>query len=264
MSALFTANGALNVGDAESPHFFGKGGERKSVPKHVAIIMDGNGRWAQKHGWERFRGHVEGMKRIGEVINVAIELHINVLTLYTFSKQNWKRPQAEVAMLMKMICMGLEQKVGELIAKNVRFDFIGQREGIPDHVLNSLKKTKELTTGCTGLNVNLAFNYDGRSEILDAIKGVVRGVLAGDLNIDDINEEVFSRALYTKNFPDPDLLIRTSGEKRISNFLLWQIAYTELYFADVFWPDFTGEEFRKAIDDFHHRERRFGDIKATS
>jgi len=231
------------------------------VPKHVAIIMDGNGRWAREHGMERFKGHIEGMKRIGEVVNAAIDLNIQYLTLFTFSKHNWKRPPSEVSMLMKMISMGLEQKADDLVRKNVRFGFIGRTDGVPGHVLASLNKTRDITAGSTGLNVNLAFNYDGRVEILDAVKAVAGSVTTGEMRLEDIDEAVFSRQLYTEGIPDPDLLIRTSGEKRISGFLLWQISYAEFYFTDIFWPDFTGEEFRKAVDDFCRRDRRFGGVE---
>lgn len=234
------------------------------IPKHIAIIMDGNGRWANHRGLDRLKGHYEGMKRVGEVINVADELGVEVLTLYTFSKENWKRPEAEVKMLMQMICMGLEQKADDLVKKNFQFNFIGQEKGLPDNILKTFQKMRDLTSACTGLQINLAFNYGSRSEILDGIKAVVHKIQEGEINIDDIDEKFFSNMLYTAGLPDPDLLIRTSGEKRISNFLLWQLSYAELYFTDIFWPDFSGEEFRKAIEDYQHRERRFGDIKAKN
>ncbi len=250
------------MGDEESPHFFS--GVMMQVPKHIAIIMDGNGRWAKRRGLERLKGHLEGMKRVGEVITVADELGVEVLTLYTFSKQNWKRPETEVKVLMQMICMGLEQKAEDLVQKNFRFNFIGQVEGIPDNVLKTFTKMKEMTSSCTGLRINLAFNYSGRSEIIDGVKEVVRKVQDGVVSIDDIDEGFFSQMLYTKGLQDPDLLIRTSGEKRISNFLLWQLSYTELYFTDIFWPDFTGVEFRKAIEDYQSRERRFGAVEPIS
>lgn len=253
------------MGDEQSPHFFDRGkGKIMDVPKHVAVIMDGNGRWAQRRGMERFKGHIEGMKRIGEIVNAASDLGISFLTLYTFSKQNWQRPQSEVAMLMKLICLGLEQKVDDLIRKNVRFNFIGQQEGVPNDVLTRLEKTREATSRSTGLQVNLAFNYDGRTEILDGVKAAVRAVQDHQIRIDEIDEKFFSTVLYTQGLPDPDLVIRTSGEQRISNFLLWQISYSELYFTDVFWPDFTKEEFSKAINDYQHRERRFGDVAPPS
>lgn len=229
-------------------------------PRHVAIIMDGNGRWAKRRGFERLRGHYEGMKRVGEIIKKADELGIEILTLYTFSKQNWKRPKAEVTMLIQMICMGLKQKSDELLERNFRFNFIGDASGFPDNIRKIFIDLKEKTAACKGLQINLAFNYGSRSEILEGIKETVRMVQQGHVRIDDINEDFFSNMLYTSGIPDPDLLIRTSGEKRISNFLLWQLSYTELFFTDIFWPDFNGEEFLKAIDDYKNRERRFGDI----
>lgn len=237
--------------------------DKKRIPKHIAIIMDGNGRWANRRGLDRLKGHYEGMKRVGEVINVSNELGVEFLTLFTFSKENWKRPETEVKMLMKMICMGLEQKAGDLVKKNFQFNFIGQK-GLPSNILKTFQKMRDLTAHCTGLKINLAFNYGSRSEILDGVKETARKVQSGEINIDDIDEKFFSDMLYTKGIPDPDLLIRTSGEVRISNFLLWQLSYSELYFTDVFWPDFSGDEFRKAIKDYQHRDRRFGDIKSKS
>jgi len=232
------------------------------IPKHVAIIMDGNGRWAEKRGLERFRGHFEGMKRVGEIITAADEEGIEVLTLYAFSQQNWKRPETEIKMLMQMISMGLRQKAGDLRARNYRFDFFGKKEGIPQNVLQTFLQLKEMTVFCTGLRINLAFNYGSRTEILEAVRATARKVRDGEVTLDDVTEEFFSSMLYTRDIPDPDLLIRTSGEQRISNFLLWQISYAELYFTKTFWPDFTSEEFRKALKDYAHRERRFGDIQA--
>ena len=233
----------------------------KNVPKHVAIIMDGNGRWARERGLERVKGHLEGMRRVGEVLNAAHELGIKFLTLYTFSKENWKRPQAEITGLLQMICLGLEKKTDDLIKKGTRFHFIGDSDGIPQNVLDRLIATKKATESGQGLQVNMAFNYSSRSEILGGVKEAARRVQTGEIGIDGIDEEFFSGLLYTRGMPDPDLLIRTSGEKRISNFLLWQLSYTEMYFTDIFWPDFTGDEFRRAIEDYRHRERRFGDVR---
>jgi len=235
----------------------------QSVPKHIAIIMDGNGRWAERRGLERVKGHLEGMQRVGEIVNVADEMGIRFLTLYTFSKENWKRPKAEVAVLMQMICLGLEKKTDDLIKKGIRFHFIGDTEGVPQNILDRLIATKNATAKGGGLQVNMAFNYSSRFEIVQAIKEAARQVRDGEVEIDGINEEFFSGLLYTHDIPDPDLLIRTSGEKRISNFLLWQLSYTEMYFTELFWPDFTTEEFRKAIENYRQRERRFGDIQST-
>lgn len=233
-----------------------------TIPRHVAVIMDGNGRWAKQRGLDRLKGHLEGMKRVGEVITAADQLGVKVLTLYTFSKQNWNRPKAEIHMLMQMISMGLQQKADELVEKGFRFDVIGEEAGIPDNLRQTFRQLKERTALCEGLRINLAFNYGSRSEILAGIRETVRKVKDGGISSEDIDEDFFSSMLYTKGLPDPDLLIRTSGEKRVSNFLLWQISYSELYFTDIFWPDFTGEEFRKAVADYAGRERRFGDIKA--
>ena len=234
-----------------------------TLPKHIAIIMDGNGRWAKRHGWERVKGHIEGLKRASEIVNEAADLGIQVLTLYTFSKQNWTRPEKEVQMLMQMICLALEQKQDELIRKNIRFNFIGQEQGVPGNVLASLNRTKEATSICDGLRINLAFNYGSRCEIIDGVLSIVRDVKDNKIDISEINEEFFSKRLYTNGLPDPDLLIRTSGEKRLSNFLLWQISYTELYFTETLWPDFSVQEFRKAIEDYQTRERRFGNIASN-
>lgn len=245
------------MGDENPPIFLVDMNEQQ-IPRHIAIIMDGNGRWANRRGLERLKGHMEGLHRVSEIAAAAANLGVEFLTLYTFSKENWKRPQSEVSMLLQLISLALEQKTQELLERNIRFNFIGQQEGIPEHILKSLKRTRETTRACTGLQVNLAFNYGSRSEILDGVKSVAADVQNGQLTLDQVTEELFSRRLYTRGMPDPDLLIRTSGEKRISNFLLWQISYTELYFSDVFWPDFTVEEFHKAIDDYQGRERRFG------
>ncbi|HSA30865.1 MAG TPA: isoprenyl transferase [Candidatus Omnitrophota bacterium] len=234
--------------------------DTQKIPQHVAIIMDGNGRWAERRKMPRTQGHLEGVKRVAEIVDVAVELGIKVLTLYTFSQENWKRPEAEVSMLMQTICKALDLKSGELMRLNIQLRFIGRREGVPAHVLKQFERTAKLTSKNTGLILNLAFNYSSRTEILDGVRKVVEDVKAGAFDLEDLDEESFSRSLYTKGLPDPDLLIRTSGEQRISNFLLWQLSYAEFYFAESCWPDFTGEEFRKAIAEYQHRERRFGDV----
>ncbi len=232
----------------------------QKIPQHVAIIMDGNGRWAKRRKMPRTQGHLEGVRRVAEILDVAIEFGIKVLTLYTFSQDNWKRPEAEVSMLMQTICKALDIKSQELMRLKVQLCFLGKREGVPAQVLKQFERTAQLTAVNTGLILNLAFNYSSRTEILDAVRQIAQKVKAGALNTEDLNEAMFSQMLYTKGLPDPDLLIRTSGEQRISNFLLWQLSYAELYFSDLCWPDFTGEEFRKAIAEYQRRERRFGDI----
>lgn len=235
----------------------------RALPAHVAIIMDGNGRWAKQRHLPRTQGHIEGVKRVEEIADVANRMGIQVLTLYTFSTENWQRPKSEVSMLMNTLASVLSNKVKKLAQGNMRFQFIGQREGVPEPVLTSIDKATRLTQNNTGLILNMAFNYGSRLEILDAVRQLARRVASGELSPDQISEETMSQALYTRNLPDPDLLIRTSGEKRISNFLLWQLSYAELYFTDTHWPDFNEKEFLKAIADFQSRERRFGRVQTN-
>ena len=236
--------------------------DKKNIPQHVAIIMDGNGRWAKKRGLIRTQGHWEGIKRVEEIINASTDLGIKVLTLFTFSTENWSRPQTEVSMIMKALVSVLNDRLMKLVKNNTKFQTIGRLEGLPQSVRDTIISVTEKTKNNTGLILNLAFNYGSRIEILDAVKDTAKRVKAGKLNINDISEEVFSSFLYTKDLPDPDLLIRTSGEKRISNFLLWQLSYAELYFTDKYWPEFTATELKKAIIDFQGRERRYGGIIA--
>lgn len=234
--------------------------KKPSLPRHVAIILDGNGRWAESKNLSRSQGHIEGVKRVEEIVEVARQMGIQVLTLYTFSTENWTRPQSEVSMIMKILCAVLDEKIKKLIKDNIQFRSIGRREGIPPEVLEKLERSIELTKKNTGLVVNIAFNYGSRVEIVDAIKNLAKDVKDGRLQVEQINEQTISDALYTKGLPDPDLLIRTSGEKRISNFLLWQLSYAELYFTEKYWPQFDKAEFEKAIQDYQNRERRFGNI----
>ena len=205
---------------------------------------------------------MEGVKRVEEIVKEAQLLGVKVLTLYTFSTENWSRPEAEVAMLMNMLTDVLYKKIEELKKNNIKFQTIGREDRIPKSVLESIHKVTEQTKDNSGLIINLAFNYGARIEIVDAVKNIASCVLRGELKPEDINEDTVNRALYTKDLPDPDLLIRTSGEKRISNFLLWQSSYTEFYFTEKFWPDFNAEEFKKAILDYQTRDRRFGDLKS--
>lgn len=228
------------------------------LPEHVAIIMDGNGRWAKSRNLPRFRGHLEGIKRVEEIAETASGLGIKVLTLFTFSTENWQRPADEVSMLLKTLCTVLEQKARKMLKKNIRIAWIGRRQGVPDQVLKSLDAASELTKDNTGLIVNIAFNYGARTEIVDAVKGIARSVKSGKTDVEEINEDLISASLYTKDLPDPDLLVRTSGERRISNFLLWQLSYAEMYFTEKCWPDFDDKEFKKALLDYQSRERRFG------
>ncbi len=230
------------------------------LPQHVAIIMDGNGRWAQKRRQPRTQGHLEGVKRVEEIVALAQRMGIKVLTLFTFSTENWTRPKNEVSMLMRTLITVLNSKVKSLNKRNVRLQFIGRKNGLPDMVVKSMTSTAELTKNNTGLIVNLAFNYGGRMEILDAVKKIAARVKGGEIKPENIDEQLLSDNLYTGGLPDPDFLIRTSGEKRISNFLLWQLSYAELYFTEKFWPEFDKQEFKKAIADYQSRDRRYGNV----
>ena len=233
------------------------------MPQHIAIIMDGNGRWAKARGLPRTQGHVEGVKRVDEIVEAAAQRGVKALTLYTFSTENWTRPANEVSMLMETLVSVLSQKLRKLHDNNVRFRVSGRREGAPQRVLETFDKAAEYTRNNTGLILNIAFNYGGRQEILDAVKAFGADVVAGKATLAGLNEDVFGAYLSTHGLPDPDLLIRTSGEMRISNFLLWQLSYAEFYFTDKFWPEFTALELDKAIADFNRRERRFGDVAAA-
>ncbi len=231
------------------------------VPQHIAIIMDGNGRWAKARGLARTQGHLEGVKRVDEIVEAAVVRGVKALTLYTFSTENWARPAGEVSMLMQLMTSALSQQLRKLLENNIRFCISGRREGAPKGVLDVFDRAVEYTRNNTGLTLNLAFNYGGRQEIVDAVRLLGADILSGRVVLSDLDEKLFSRYLYTNGLPDPDLLIRTSGEMRISNFLLWQLSYAEFYFTDKFWPDFTVDELDKAIADFSGRTRRFGAIR---
>ena len=220
--------------------------------------MDGNGRWAQKQGFARIRGHEVGVRRVEEIIRVAQDYGIKYLTLYAFSKENWQRPKDEVAFLMGLLVQYLDHKIKEMMENNVVFNAIGRLSDLPDLVRRKVAEGMEKTKQNTGLVVTFAFSYSSRLEIMEACQKIAEEVRAGKINPDQITEEIFSNHLYTANLPDPDLLIRTSGEMRISNFLLWQISYSELYITDKYWPEFTREEFARALDAYQKRERRFG------
>jgi len=232
--------------------------DRSRLPKHVAIIMDGNGRWAKQRGLMRSIGHENGVTTVRQITEIASELGIGYLTLYTFSTENWNRPQQEVDALMNLIVVSIEQQTPDLIKNNVRLTTIGDMGRMPAFARDRLNKCMDDTSHCTGLVLCLALSYSSRWEIVEACKTIAARVANGQVNADDIDAEMVSEALATHNMPDPDLLIRTAGDERISNFLLWQIAYSELYFTDKFWPDFTKEDFCEAIVDYQGRERRFG------
>jgi undecaprenyl diphosphate synthase len=230
------------------------------LPDHVAIIMDGNGRWATRRGFPRVAGHREGAKAARAVFRAAHELGLRHLTLYAFSTENWARPEDEVATLMRLLEEAIVRELPELMARNVRLRVIGRSNGVPLPVRRGLERVVHETRHNSGLHLMMAFNYGGRDELLDAFRALAGKVRAGELEPEEISEAHVSRALYTDGIPDPDLLIRTSGEMRISNFLLWQIAYTELWVTPVLWPDFGPRELYRALADFQGRTRRFGGV----
>ena len=232
--------------------------DRSNIPEHIAIIMDGNGRWAKKQGKPRVFGHKNGVKAVREVTEGCAELGINYLTLYAFSTENWNRPKIEVTALMTLLVETIKSEVKTLNKNNIRLETIGNTEALPEKSKKALRNAIAETKDNTGLCLILALNYSAKWDIMQAVKSIAQKVEDQSLHADSITESDFESALSTKNIPDPELLIRTSGESRISNFLLWEIAYAELFFTSVLWPDFTKEHLAKAIVDFQNRERRFG------
>ena len=232
----------------------------EKLPEHVAIIMDGNGRWAKSKGKARVIGHREGVKSVREITEVAARLGIKYMTLYAFSTENWNRPKFEVNALMNLLVETLRKEVPTLNKNGIRLESIGDISALPKKSQNALKQAKEKTIGNTKMNLIIALNYSGRDEMVRTVQNIATKVKDKVINVDEINADLISNHLDTKNFPDPELLIRTSGETRISNFLLWQIAYSEFYFTPVYWPAFRENEFYDAIIDFQQRERRFGKI----
>ena len=228
------------------------------IPRHVAIIMDGNGRWAKQHGHERSCGHENGVDTVRQATEIASEVGVKYLTLYTFSTENWNRPQDEVDALMNLIVVSIEKQTPDLIKNNVRLTTIGDMSRMPEFASARLRKCMQDTGHCTGLVLCLALSYSSRWEIVDACRQLAREAAKGTIQPEDIDDAVFSSYLSTSDMPDPDLLIRTGGDLRVSNYLLWQIAYSELYFTSKYWPDFTKEDFVDAIADFQARERRYG------
>lgn len=229
-----------------------------NLPKHIAIIMDGNGRWAKQRSLPRFAGHQEGIHSVREITRICGEIGIKHLTLYTFSKENWARPKTEVSALMKLLLTSIRKEIKNLDKNNVKLTTIGDFQDLPKSARKGIEEGIELTKNNTGLNLNLAISYGSRQEIMQAIQHIAKMVDSGKLKVADINKEQFENLLYTNKMPDPDLLIRTGGEFRVSNFLLWQIAYTEIYVTDTYWPAFREKELLEAIVDFQSRERRFG------
>lgn len=230
------------------------------VPRHVAIIMDGNGRWARERGLPRTEGHRAGAESVRKVLEGCVELGIEYLTLYAFSSENWKRPETEINALMRLLVRFLKSKEKELLERNIRLQAIGRLNRLPEKCLKQLHRTIDATSGCTGPTLILALSYGAREEIVDGIKSIVRHVQEGHIDPAMIDEEVVSKHLYTRYYPDPDILIRTSGEMRISNFLLWQISYSELVIVDKNWPDFRKDDLISAVQEFGRRSRRFGGV----
>lgn len=234
--------------------------DRRNVPRHVAIIMDGNGRWAKQRGLPRVAGHHTGMQTVKRIVACANELGVQVLTLYAFSTENWKRPADEVDFLMKLPQEFFPIMMEELVEKNVQVRMMGIREGLPAHTVRTVEAAIERTKNNTGMILNFALNYGSRTEMVHAARELGRRIQRGELDPEQIDEDLFASCLYTYDLPDPDLMIRTSGEIRVSNFMLWQMAYSELWFTDRYWPEFTEEHFREAIAQYQRRARRYGGI----
>lgn len=231
---------------------------KDQLPDHIAIIMDGNGRWAKQQGMMRIFGHENGTKAVRQVVEASAELGVNNLTLYAFSTENWKRPKREVQTLMKLLVKSLKKEIKTLQDNNIKLQAIGHLQDLPKNAYNELLYVIEKTKDNDNMTLTLALSYGSRNEIVNAIKDISTKVKNNIISVEDIDESIINKHLYTQNLPDVDLLIRTSGEHRISNFLLWQIAYAELYFTDILWPDFKKEDLHEAILNYQNRERRFG------
>ncbi|MBB3109426.1 undecaprenyl diphosphate synthase [Paenibacillus phyllosphaerae] len=231
-----------------------------NIPQHIAIIMDGNGRWAKKRGLPRMAGHHSGMKTVKRITMEANRLGVKYLTLYAFSTENWKRPKDEVEFLMKLPQEFLSIELKELIENNVQVRMMGLRENLPAHTLSAVEEAIQRTKNNTGLVLNFALNYGSRKEMIEAVRHIGEEIQSGRLKPEDINDSHMNEALLSSGLPDPDLLIRTSGELRLSNFMLWQLAYSELWFTDVYWPEFTEHHFHEAVSEYQRRARRYGGL----
>lgn len=234
--------------------------DKEKMPTHVAIIMDGNGRWAKKRGLPRIAGHWAGAEALRNIIKFSAKIGIKVLSVFAFSTENWKRPAQEVKTILNMLLYYLKKEIDELNSRNVKILATGDWKSLPYQIANQVRKSIELTKKNNGLILNIVLNYGSRKEICRACKKLYKDIDLGKVSINEIDESIFSHYLYTRDIPDPDLLIRPSGELRISNFLLWQIAYAELWFTDTFWPDFKPEDLTKALIDYQKRDRRFGGL----
>jgi len=258
---LFAANGFVLMSSHDpTAHAKAVGLDPGRLPRHVAVIMDGNGRWARAQGKERVEGHARGAKSVDDVTEECCRLGIGQLTLYCLSSENWKRPRAELDFLMALLKQYLLQEREKILRQNIRFTVIGRRDGLPAEVLAEIDENVRLTAANTGLTLCLAINYGARAEIVDAVRAIAERVRRGELAPDQIEEETVADALYTGGMPDPDLLIRTAGEMRVSNYLLWQISYAELWVTPRFWPEFGAELLHEALHDYARRERRFGGL----
>tara|TARA_B100001741_G_scaffold239033_1_gene200027 strand:+ start:3420 stop:4166 length:747 start_codon:yes stop_codon:yes gene_type:complete len=232
--------------------------DKDRIPKHVAVIMDGNGRWAKKNGFLRAIGHKKGVNSVRAVVQASVDLGVSILTLYAFSTENWSRPKAEVNTLMELLISSLDKELSTFQKNNIQLFTIGEKDTLPNNCIKKLDLVIKQTSENTGLKLVIALSYSSKAEIINSLKNIAQKVADKTIKVDDINEAYFSNELYTSDYPDPDLLIRTSGEYRISNFLLWQIAYTELYFSPKLWPDFKKTDFLDAIIEYQSRERRYG------
>ena len=230
------------------------------MPEHIAIICDGNGRWAQERGLPRTSGHKEGVARVKELVRLASGLGIGALTFYAFSTENWKRPKEEVSVLMALLVEVLNREIAELHKNNVKLRIIGKKDGLSDTIRNKISEAEKLTENNTGLRLNIAFNYGGRDEIVRSFKKIAEKIKRTELSVEDIDEKLISDNLDTSGIPDPDFIIRTSGEQRLSNFLLYQSAYSELYFPQVYFPDFGKDQFETALKEYSNRNRRYGKL----
>ncbi|HEO8418487.1 undecaprenyl pyrophosphate synthase [Mycobacteroides abscessus subsp. abscessus] len=232
----------------------------ENIPEHIAIIMDGNGRWAKKRGMPRIAGHKEGVSTVVNIVKTAVNCKVKVLTLYTFSTENWKRPKTEIEFILRLPKDFLSIYLPDLIANNVRIEVVGDIEKLPVHTREAIEYAMERTRNNDGLLLNFALNYGSRDEILNAMKVMFLDITKGEFSLDELDEQKFSNYLYTADMKEPDLLIRTGGEIRLSNFLLWQLAYTEFWFTDVLWPDFSEKDFLQALEEYGNRKRRYGGL----
>ena len=234
-----------------------------NIPEHIGVIMDGNGRWAKKRGLNRWDGHKEGAKVFRKICDYACEIGVKSITFYAFSTENWRRPPEEIEAIMELFREYLgeaEERENENVVKGMRMHFIGRRDDMPDDIVSLMETAEQNSRSATKIDVNIAINYGGRLEIVDAVKKIAAKVQSGEITPDEITEQDISDNIYTAGQSDPDLIIRPSGEYRLSNFLLWQSAYSEFWFSDILWPDFTTDDFDRAIDDYNHRNRRFGGV----